>query len=228
MSKAIAIAAVAAAVAATAAGAAAAPPASSFVQRVDNPWFPLAPGTRYEYRGVKDGRPAREVVTVTRRTTTIEGVRCTTVDDRLYVDGRLAERTTDWYAQDRAGNVWYFGEDTAELDRTGRVTSRSGSWRAGARGARAGIVMPARPRIGQRGQEEFLEGEAEDRFRVLAVLDTVLGRRAASALLVEETTPLEPGVVDHKLYVRGVGLVVEQTVEGGDERSELVRVTRAG
>ncbi len=170
------------------------------------------------YRGVKDGRRARDAVTVSRHTTTIEGVRCTAVDDRVYVDGRLAERTTDWY----------FGADTAEIDRTGRVTSTSGSWRAGVRGARAGVVMPARPRVGQHGQEEHLEGEAEDRFRVLAVLRTVERGHAAGALLVEETTPLEPGVVDHNLYVRGIGLVAEQTVEGGDERSELVRVTRVG
>src|SRR5215208_1498980 len=84
-----------------------------FVDRVDNPWFPLVPGTTYVYRGVKDGEPSRGVVTVTHRTKVIQGVRCTVVDDRLYVRGRLAERTKDWYAQDKAGTVWYFGENTA-------------------------------------------------------------------------------------------------------------------
>src|SRR6476469_4038447 len=89
---------------------------AGFVARVDNPWFPLVPGTVYTYRGVKDGKASRDVVTVTRSTRTIEGVQATTVHDRLYIGGTLEERTTDWYAQDRSGNVWYLGEATAELE----------------------------------------------------------------------------------------------------------------
>ena len=132
-------------------------------------WFPLVPGTTYVYRGVKDGEPTRDVVHVTSRMRTIDGVRCVAVTDRLYASGRLAERTTDWYAQDRSGTVWYFGEDTAELDRAGRVTSREGSWLAGEDGARAGVFMPARPRVGQAFRQELLKGHAEDRFRVIGV-----------------------------------------------------------
>jgi hypothetical protein len=192
---------------------------TAFVRRVTNPWFPLAPGTRYVYTGVKDGRPSRDVVTVTRATRTIQGVVCTAVADRLYVRGRLEERTTDWYAQDGAGNVWYFGEDTAELGANGRVTSTEGTWLAGRDGARAGIYMPARPRVGERGRQEYYPGHAEDHFRVIGVF----GR---SAVLTEEWTPLEPGVLDHKLYARGVGTVLEQTERGGDERNELVSITR--
>src|SRR2546422_7564328 len=86
---------------------------SNFSARVDNPWFPLKPGTVYVYRGVKDGKPARDVLTVTHRTQKIDGFPCVVVTDRLYLRGRLAERTTDWYSQDRQGNVWYFGESTA-------------------------------------------------------------------------------------------------------------------
>jgi hypothetical protein len=97
---------------------------TTFVRQVTNPWFPLKPGTTFIYEGRKDHEPGRDVVRVTARTKVINGVRCTEVDDRLYLNGRLAERTKDWYAQDGAGNVWYFGETTAELDRTGRVTSR--------------------------------------------------------------------------------------------------------
>src|SRR5207245_6624945 len=99
------------------------PPPSSFSTHVDNPWFPLKPGTTYVYVGIKDGQPSRDVVTVTHKTKTIAGVPCAVVEDRLYIRGRLEERTTDWYAQDKAGNVWYFGESTAELDRNGRVKS---------------------------------------------------------------------------------------------------------
>ena len=190
-----------------------------FSARVDNPWFPLPPGTTYVYEGSKDGEPGRDVVTVTRRTTTIAGAPCAVVSDRLYLPGRLAERTTDWYTQDRLGNVWYFGEKTAELDRNRRVTSTEGSWQAGADGARPGIFMPARPSVGASFRQEFLRGHAEDHFRIIGLV----GMATKNALLTREWTPLEPEVVDHKLYVRGIGLVDERTTRGGDERNALVR-----
>jgi hypothetical protein len=199
-----------------------------FVDRVDNPWLPFKPGTVFVYRGVKDGKPSRDVVTVTARSPTIAGVRCVAVDDRLSLNGVLEERTTDWYAQDAKGNVWYFGEDTAELDAKGRVSSREGSWRAGVHGAKAGIVMPAHPRVGQSARQEYYEGHAEDHFRVLSLSASVHVPYTSSrhALLTREWTPLEPGVIDHKLYVRGIGMVEEQTVKGGDERGALVSLRR--
>src|SRR5207248_11247378 len=115
----------------------------------------------------------------------------------------------------RDGNVWYFGEATAELDPRGRVKSTEGTWQAGVHGARAGIYMPAHPRVGQSGRQEYYKGQAEDHFRVLSV-----GQR----LLTQEWTALEPGVIDHKLYARGVGTVREETVKGGNERNVLVSV----
>ena len=202
-----------------------APDPTRFVDGVDNPWFPLVPGTMLVYSGVKDGAPTRDVVRVTGRTRVIAGVRCVAVSDRLFASGRLSERTTDWYAQDRAGTVWYFGEDTAELDRAGKVTSREGSWLAGVAGARAGVFMPARPRVGQTFRQEYLKGHAEDHFRVLSLRAHARVPAVSShrALLTKEWTPLEPDVVDHKLYVRGIGLVDERTIRGGDERNALVR-----
>jgi len=197
-----------------------------FSADVTNPWFPLKPGAVYSYTGVKDGKPSREVLRVTHRTKTITGVPCVVVDDRLWIEGHLAERTNDWYSQDARGNVWYFGEDTAELDAHGRVTSTEGTWQAGVDGARAGVYMPAHPRVGMSGLQEYYKGHAEDSFVVIGLFETVTGAVSADALLTRETTPLEPGVVDHKLYVRGIGTVVEQTVKGGDERNELVSVTR--
>ena len=188
-----------------------------FSADVTNPWFPLKPGAVYRYTGVKDGKPSREVFRVTHRTKTITGVPCVVVEDRLWIDGHLAEKTDDWYSQDANGNVWYFGEATAELDKNGQVTTTEGSWQSGRDGAKAGILMPAHPRPGQTGLQEYYKGQAEDHFHVLGYL----GR---NALLVEETTPLEPGVVDHKLYVRGTGTVLERTVKGGDELNELVSV----
>jgi hypothetical protein len=190
-----------------------------FTAKVTNPWFPLTPGTVYVYQGIKDGKRSREVMTVTHRTKTIAGAPCVSVDDRLYLAGKLEERTTDWYTQDAKGNVWYFGEDTAELTPTGKVKNTDGSWRAGRDGAKPGIFMPAHPRVGQTFRQEYLKGEAEDHFRVVAFL-------GPNALLTEEWTPLEPGVLDHKMYARGTGTVLERTVKGGDELNELVRLDR--
>jgi hypothetical protein len=209
--------------------AASTPDPARFVARVENPWFPLRPGTTYVYRGTKDGQPSRDAFVVTGRTKVIQGVRCTAISDRLYKRGRLAERTIDWYAQDRAGNVWYFGEDTAELAPNGRVTTTEGTWQAGREGARAGIYMPAHPRIGQSARQEYYKGHAEDHFRV-ASLSTGVRTPAASssrALLTEEWTPLEPGVLDRKVYVRGIGNVGERTVKGGSETNILVSITGA-
>lgn len=190
----------------------------TFVRHVTNPWFPLEPGTVFTYTGEKDGGHGRDVVTVTRATKVIRGVRCTAVSDRLYVRGHLAERTTDWYAQDARGTVWYFGEETAELNAAGKVTSREGTWQAGVHGARAGIFMPAQPKLGQSFRQEFLRGHAEDHFAVI--------RLSGRSLVTKEWTPLEPDTLDHKVYERGTGLVEEETVKGGDERWTLADVRR--
>lgn len=198
---------------------------SDFTARVDNPWFPLIPGTTYEYIGFKDGN-ARDVMKVTNRVTKIQDVPCVEVDDRVYTNGRLSERTTDWYTQDKKGNVWYFGETTAELDKHGRVTSTSGTWRAGVKGARPGIFMPADPQVGETHRQEFLKGQAEDHFQVVAIFNATAQGSAPVSLLTKEWTPLEPKVLDHKLYVRGVGEVLEQTVKGGNEHFHLVSLKK--
>src|SRR5262249_3171772 len=133
-----------------------------FVRDVTNAWYPLPRGSQATFHGIESGQPSRDVVSVLRRTKTILGVPCVVVADNLYVRGLLRERTRDWYAQDTKGNVWYFGEDTAELDESGRVTTREGSWQAGVGGAAPGIVMPARPQVGQSFRQENYKGHAED------------------------------------------------------------------
>jgi hypothetical protein len=208
-----------AALAAVVALALAAPAAGSrtgFSAHVDNTWFPLRPGTGLVYAGKKDGEPARDVVRVTHATAMIAGAPCVVVDDRMYLSGKLRERTTDWYSQDAKGNVWYFGERTAELDRRGRVVSTEGTWQAGADGARPGVFMPAHPRVGQTFVQEHAKDVAQDRFRIVAV--------GASTLETREWTPLEPGVLDRKVYVRAVGTETEQTIKGGDEHLKLIAV----
>jgi hypothetical protein len=197
---------------------------TDFTANVANPWFPLRPGSVYRYRGVKDGEPSKEVMTVTHRTKTIDGATCVVVSDLLYIRGKLEERTEDYYTQDAKGNVWYFGEKTAELDEHGNVKNTSGSWMAGVDGAKPGIFMFVHPRPGDSARQEYLKGEAEDHFQVVAigVTATVPFKAFRGAMLTKEWTPLEPDVIDHKFYARGIGTVLEQTVKGGDERNELV------
>jgi hypothetical protein len=210
------------------AGHSTASPRPGFGARVDNPWFPLRPGSTYVYRGQKDGEPSRDVMTVTHRTRVIDGAPCVGVRDLLYLGGRLEERTTDWYTQDAKGNVWYFGEKTAELDANGRVKTTAGSWTAGVNGAKPGIFMFARPTPGRWARQEYYKGQAEDHFEVLSLRAPVSVPYVSSrrALLTKEWTPLEPGTIDHKFYVRGIGTVLEQTVRGGSERNALVSFRR--
>jgi hypothetical protein len=206
----------------------ASPERTGFSANVTNPWFPLRPGSVYRYRGVKDGEPSREVMTVTHRTKTIEGAPCVVVSDLLYLRGKLEERTRDYYTQDAKGNVWYFGEDTAELDEHGKVKNTSGTWRAGVHGAKPGIFMFAHPRPGRSARQEYLKGEAEDHFEVVSLdrTATVPYRTFRHTMLTKEWTPLEPRVIDHKYYARGIGTVLEQTAKGGNERNELVSFRR--
>jgi hypothetical protein len=204
-----------------------APDASNFDGHVvDNQWFPLVPGMTWAYRGVKDGQPSREIMVATSQTKTIQGVPCTVVSDKLYLSGALEERTLDYYAQDKDGNVWYFGEDTAELKPDGSVKSTEGTWLSGRDGAEAGIFMPADPQVGQSFRQEYYKGQAEDHFRILGLSEQVKTPSATSdqAMLTMEWTPLEPNVVDHKYYVQGIGTVLEQTAKGPLERNTLVSV----
>jgi len=197
-----------------------------FTPRVTNPWFPLRPGRVLVYSGVKDAKRALDIVTARARTRLIDGVRTRIVEDRLYLAARLDERTRDYYAQDRCGNVWYFGEDTATLDAHGRVTSREGSFHAGVNGAQPGVFMQARPQRRRWFRQEWSPGQAEDAYRAVAY-----GRHAVvpagsfrHALRTEERTALEPGVVDEKLYVRGIGTVLELALRGPREALRLVEV----
>lgn len=195
-----------------------------FVGRVDNPWFPLKPGSRYRYKGHDGDERTVDVVKVTHRKKRILGVRATVVHDVVSIHGRPEEMTNDYYAQDRQGNVWYFGEATRTLDRHGDTISTDGSFEAGRSGARAGVLIPGHPKVGQVARQEFLKGQAEDEFEVLD-----LDARASvpfvtsdHALRTKETTPLEPKVVDNKYYVRGIGSVLEVTIKGPKELLKLV------
>ena len=199
---------------------------SNFVKKIDNPYFPLKPGTTFISRGETEGTPTRNVMTVTHKTKAILGVTTTVVHDRVYQDGILSEDTLDWYAQDKQGNVWYFGEDTKELDENGNVISTEGTWLAGVNGAEPGIVMLAHPKKGNKYQQEFAADVAEDMAQVLGFKDSLCVAYGCfkHVLVTKEWTPLEPGVVENKYYARGVGFIYSKMVKGGDETLELVRI----
>jgi hypothetical protein len=200
--------------------------AATFTATVDNKWFPLPVGRTWLYTGTKDGKPALDVVTVSSRTRVIDGVTTHIVEDRLFLDNALEEKTADYYAQDKCGNVWYFGEDTGELNRAGKVTNTSGSFHAGEKGAEAGVFMEANPRLNERFRQEWYKGEAEDTYRAidLATNASVPYGNYDDALRTEETTRLEPDVVDNKLYAPGIGEVVEVSLKGAREELRLIDV----
>ena len=199
---------------------------ANFVRRIDNTYFPLLPGTAFRYRGVRDGTPQTDDMVVTRRTKNVLGVRCTVVEDTVSSRGKPVERTFDWYAQDKQGNVWYMGEDSFEL-RNGRFVLASDSWKAGARGAKPGIIMRAHPRAGAVYRQEYYRlGGALDQGRVLggSARVTVPAGSFRHVLATVEWSPVEPQL-EKKWYVAGVGEVKEKVVAGGHEQFELVRVT---
>lgn len=201
-----------------------------FVPQVTNPWFPLKPGSVWHYKGLKEGVKTTDTVTATNQTKRILGVATTVVHDVVKVQGKPEEVTDDFYAQDRHGNVWYFGEETEELNAQGKPTSTEGSFEAGVEGARAGVLVPGKPKVGLVGRQEFLKGEAEDHFEVLDLKASVSVPYVSTqkALRTREWTPLEPGTIDNKYYVRGVGTVREIAVKGPVERLRLVSFRKGG
>jgi hypothetical protein len=204
---------------------------ADFTTRIDNPYWPMTPGSRWVHRETGgEGAPHRVVVTVTHRTKRVAaGIVARVVHDRVTQAGELVEDTRDWYAQDADGNVWYLGEATKEYEH-GEVTSTNGSWEAGVDGAQAGVIMPAHPRVGMTYRQEYLAGEAEDRGRVLS-LDERVEVPAGSfdhVLMTRDWTPLEPDVVEHKFYARGTGPVLALDISGAGGREELLRFTGGG
>ncbi len=206
---------------------------ADFSTVIDNPYLPMTPGTTMVY----ENEIGDELITVTVTDQTVEilGVECVVVRDTVYegatylgngqVDGgALVEDTWDWFAQDNAGNVWYFGEHSREYEE-GQLVSLEGSWTAGVDGAKPGIVMLADPMEFDMYRQEFLLGEAED---MALVTDTeaeevVLGY--AGELETDEWTPIEPDVHENKYYAEDIGLILETNPETG-ERVELIDIVK--
>jgi hypothetical protein len=202
---------------------------SDFVGTIDNPYFPLRPGTARHYKGVAENgkTPQTDVEFVTGQTKTILGVTCTVVRDTVSSRGRQIERTFDWYAQDKYGNVWYMGEDARDF-KHGRFVKATDSWESGVDGAKPGIIMPGSPKQGDEYRQEYYPGHAMDQSRVIGRGGQVKVPAGSykDTLLTEETAPtVDPGVAERKYNVAGVGVVKEQVVSGNHERLWLVSVT---
>ena len=195
----------------------------NFVRNVTNPFMPLVPGTSYIYQVQTDEGNETTEINVTTDSIIIIGVNCIAVTDILKNDkGEVIENTTDWFAQDKAGNVWYFGEDTKELE-NGKVTSTAGTWKAGVNDAQPGILIPATPVLGIPYRQEYLFNEAEDMGKVISTSETVSVPFGTftNCIMTEEWSPIEPDVVEHKYYAQGIGNIKTIMIKGGNEVAEL-------
>jgi hypothetical protein len=197
---------------------------ADFTSQIDNPYWPMPVGARWEVRVTNpEGELLHETITVENRTKKIaDGVTARVVHDVVYDHGKASEITDDWYAQDKDGNIWYFGENTASIQNGKKDTS--GSFEAGLHGADAGIAMPAHPAVGLTYREEYYAGHAEDRTKVLAMDQQVQAPAGhfSGAILTDDTSPIEPDVSEYKLYAKGVGPVVAVSVSGESEREDLI------
>jgi hypothetical protein len=201
---------------------------ANFVTTIDNPFLPFTPGARLIYRVVTQDETQRDEVVVTDRTKVILGVTCVVVSDTLTHKGKLLEKTEDWYAQDKDGSVWYFGEATAEYDEQGNVTTREGSWESGVGGAQPGIIMPAHPQVNDADRQEYYKGHAEDMFWIVSIDDSVKVPYGSFDQVVRtlEWARLEPKVIDEKFYAPGIGVVREHAAAGGKEDVLLISFTK--
>ena len=199
---------------------------ANFVAAVDNPYWPLKPGTTFHYEGVRGTTPQTDDEVVTHQTKVILGVTSTVVRDTVSEHGAPVERTFDWYAQDRQGNVWYMGEDSLEL-KNGHFVKASDSWESGVNGAQPKIIVPANPQPGDPYRQEYYPpGQALDEARVLSLEGSVKVPYGQfnGVLVTSERSPLEPQT-EQKYYAPGIGEVEERVVLGHHEEFHLVSVT---
>jgi hypothetical protein len=200
---------------------------ANFTTRITNRYWPLKPGTKWVYNGTKDGAPERVDVAVTNKKKRVLGVDCVVVSDVVTSNYTLVEKTTDWYAQDKAGNIWYFGEDTKEY-KNGVVTSTQGTWEAGVDNAKPGIAVHGNPKRGTFYRQEYRPGIAEDKARVLSTKTTqkVPAGTFRGVLETYDIDPLNPDKKEHKWYAPGVGPV--RVIRFGSAHQEEIKLVKKG
>jgi hypothetical protein len=199
---------------------------ANFVTQVDNPYFPLTPGTTHVFEGKTDAGFEHEQMQVTDQTKVIMGVTCITVIDTVTLNGKLEELTTDWYSQDKQGNVWYFGEDSKAY-KNGKVTSTKGSWLAGVNGALPGYIMKAKPNVGETYRQEYQKAEAEDMAKVIGLNEsaTVPQGSYKNVWLTKEWSALEnPPAYEYKYYAKGIGQIMTKSVTGKGWSISLIEI----
>lgn len=195
--------------------------------RIDNKYRPLVPGTKYSFEGQKHGVPFRTESAVSNQTKVVDGVTARIVNDVDYEVGQIVETTEDWFAQDNKGNVWYLGEYATQYE-NGEVKGHEGSWQSGVNGARAGVIMLADPKPGTpQYKQEYLKGITEDRGKVSSISESLCVPYKCfqgNVLVIDETSPVERGVLERKWYAPGVGEIRWNIVKGSPEFGDLVRV----
>ncbi|MDQ3587106.1 MAG: hypothetical protein M3375_01955 [Actinomycetota bacterium] len=203
---------------------------ADFTTNIDNPYWPMKPGSKWVFReSDTEGTKEKVVVEVTDKIKKIaNGVEARVIRDTVSEDGVPVEVTDDWYAQDKAGNIWYLGEYVSNY-KNGKVTDHGGSFEAGVKGAEAGVAMPASPKPGMSYRQEYFKGEAEDRGAVVTVgkekVEVPLGFYDKHVLMTRDLVPTEPKVQELKFYAPGVGPLLSVHTDGAGGRAELVSYT---
>lgn len=201
---------------------------ADFVATIDNPYLPLGVGAKWVYEGEADepGKIEHVEVVVLPDHKELLGISTTAVRDTVSVEGVVIEDTLDWFAQDKDGNVWYFGEAVKNY-KDGKLADTEGSFEAGVDGALPGIAMKAHPAVGDAYRQEFYAGNAEDLGEVVRIggSKTVPAGTYDDVLVTKDWNPLEPDVIEQKTYARGVGTIFEEHVKGGTGTSALVSFT---
>ncbi len=200
---------------------------ADFTTKIDNPYWPMKPGSRWVYRETNTkGDVEKVVIVVTNQTRKIaNGITARVVIDTVTMDGQPREITKDWYAQDRDGNIWYLGEYVSNYE-NGKIVDHDGSFEAGVDGAQPGIAMPGNPKPGMKYRQEYYKGVAEDRGSVITVgeeqVQVPFGFFKRGVVMTRDLVPLEPKVQELKFYAPGVGPLLSVHTDGDGGRAELV------
>jgi hypothetical protein len=206
---------------------------ADFSVSIDNPYWPMSPGTKWVYSETDTkGTNQKVVVEVTDQTKMIaNGIEARVVRDTVTENGAPVEITDDWYAQDKAGNIWYLGEHVTNY-KNGKVVGHGGSFEAGVDGAQPGIAMPADPDPGLSYRQEYYKGEAEDKAAVITIgeeqVQVPLGYFDKGVLMTRDLVPTEPKVQELKFYAPNVGPLLSVHTDGDGSRAELMSYSRNG
>jgi hypothetical protein len=203
---------------------------ADFTTKIDNPYWPMSPGSKWRYtERDTEGTNQKVVIEVTNKTKEIaNGIEARVVRDTVTEKGVPVEITDDWYAQDNAGNIWYLGEHVTNYE-NGRAVDHAGSFEAGVDGAQPGIAMPAKPKPGLSYRQEYYKGEAEDKAAVITVgqehVDVPFGYFDKDVLMTRDLAPTDPKVQELKFVAPGVGPLLSMHVDEPGGRAALVSYT---